>query len=541
MKWMLVPLAALFLNLAPRLQAQVTLSAAVNAASYANASLPNGKLAQGVVFIAFGKGMGPAKLAEINAFPLPTVLSGASISATVAGTTVQCIMLYTTATQVAAVLPSNTPVGSGSMVASYNGVNSAPLNITVVAHDFGIFAVNQSGSGEGVFTDAVTNAVNSATAAATSNELVDIWGTGLGPVAGNEAAGPLPGDLPSLDVQVFVGGQQAQVVYRGRSGCCTGLDQIRISIPAGVSGCSVPIYILVGGVVSNFLSMSIATTGSTCVDPNAYPPDLLQTAQKNGGLRAGSASLGRIHVYAKTIDYVSDTAGVGFFKIPLADLNVSYTSPVANACTVVQFPGGAFTGAAPTPLEAGSVSLSGPIGTYPLLEVQPGTYDIAFSPSSGAAAPGLINDGTVLTPGSYLFTGAGGKDIGAFSVTVPLPTAFNWTNRPTVPATIDRSKPLAITWTNGYAGALVYIHGQSQVSPGVGAQFTCWADASAGSFSVPSAVLAAVPPTYLSSGNAQGSLDVYQVFLGPNFNAPSIDIGSTQFTDGFDIGPILYQ
>ena len=208
MKRMCVPLAALLLSAAAGLEAQATLNAAVNAASYLNPSLPNGNLAEGAVFVAFGTGMGPAKLAEIGGFPLPTTLAGTSVSATVGGTTVQCIMLYTSATQVAAVLPSSTPVGSGTMVLTYNGASSAPLNITVVEHDFGIFAVNEGGSGPGVLTNAITNVVNSLAAAANAGELVDIWGTGLGPVAGNEADGPLPGNIPNLPLQVFVGGQR---------------------------------------------------------------------------------------------------------------------------------------------------------------------------------------------------------------------------------------------------------------------------------------------------------------------------------------------
>ncbi len=337
MKWMFVPLAALLLNCAHGLEAQVTLSAAVNSASYLNASLPNGNLAQGVIFIAFGKGIGPSKLAQSSAFPLPAQLAGTSISVTVAGSTVPCIMLYTTATQVAAVLPSNTPLGSGTMVATYNGVNSAPLNITVAAHDFGVFAVNQGGNGAGVFTNAITNVVNAESASANPGDLVDIWGTGLGAVAGNEAAGPLPGPIPNLDLQVFVGTQQAQVMYAGRSGCCTGLDQIEIAVPAGVSGCAVPVYIVDGGVVSNFITMSIAPSGATCSNPGGYDPSILQTAQKNGSLRVGSLSLSRIHAYTAKIDYQGDAAAAYFGKIPLADLNQPVQIPAANTCEVINF------------------------------------------------------------------------------------------------------------------------------------------------------------------------------------------------------------
>ena len=538
MKWMFA--AALLLNWVPTLEAQVTLGAAVNAASYLNPSLPNGNLTQGGVFIVFGTGLGPSKLAEVGAFPLPTTLAQTSISATVGGTTVKCIMLYTSATQVAAVLPSNTPLGTGTMVAAYNGANSAPLNITVSAHDFGIFALNQGGSGAGVITNAITYAVNSPTSAANPGDLIDIWGTGLGPVAGDEAGAPLPGNIPNLDVQVLVGGQSAKVMYAGRSGCCTGLDQIEISVPSGVYGCTIPVYFVVAGVVSNFVTMAIAQTGSTCSDPGGLTPAQLQSAQTNGGLRVGSASLSRFHAYTATVNYERDSAAVEFSKVPLAALQQGGPAPRANSCYVVQFPTGVhYVGS--SPLAAGTVTMNGPIGPYTLVEAQPGTYDIAFSPSSATTEPGLINDGTLLTAGNYTFTGTPGKDIGAFNVTVPFPSPFQWTNRLPVPATVNRSQPLTITWSNGYPGALVYINGQSQVSQGVGANFTCWADASAGTFTLPAAVLGAVPPTYSVQGRAQGSLDVYQVFLGPAFSAPGIDLGSTQFADGFDTGPITYQ
>jgi uncharacterized protein (TIGR03437 family) len=305
MKWMFLPLAALLLSHASRLEAQVTLSAAVNAASYLNASLPNGNLTEGGAFVVFGKGLGPATVSEVSAFPLPNTLAGTSINVTVGGTTVPCIMLYTLATQVAAVLPSSTPVGSGTMVVTYNGASSAPLNINVVAHDFGVFAVNQSGSGPGVLVEAITNVVNSTTAAANPGDLIDIWGTGLGPVTGNEAAGPLPGNIPNLNLQVFVGSQQATVMYAGRSGCCTGLDEIEISVPAGVTGCAVPVYVVDGGVSSNFTTMSIAQSGSTCPESGENDPSLLQITQENGGLRTGVVLMSRSYAYTPAVNYES--------------------------------------------------------------------------------------------------------------------------------------------------------------------------------------------------------------------------------------------
>jgi uncharacterized protein (TIGR03437 family) len=538
MKRILLLAGVLALSFAACLSAQVSLTGAVNAASYLNATLPNGNLAQGVLFVGFGKGMGPSKLSEISSFLLPLSLAGTSISATVGSRTVQCIMIYTSANQVAAVLPSNTPVGSGTMVVTYNGQSSAPLSITVVAHDFGIFALNQGGNGPGIFTDALTNVPNSTTASGRPADLVDIWGTGLGAVAGDEAASPLPGDMSSLDVQVFVGLQPAQVLYRGRSGCCTALDEIRISIPQGISGCSVPIYVIVAGVISNFTTISIATSGSTCSDPDAYSPDILQTAQKNGGLRVGSAALSRLHGYTRTTDNISDSASVAFVKVPLSALQTNAPTPQANVCYVVQFPG-TFTGGS-TPLRAGSVTMSGPIGPYPLTQVQTGIYQILFSPST-PTYPGIVNDGTLLMAGDYTFTGTAGTDIGAFTVKVPMPAPLAWTNRPATPVTIPRSQGLTITWTNGYSGALLQMIGQSQSTLGVGAQFTCWADATAGTFTIPAAILSAIPATYLSGTVPQGSLSVIQVFTSSQFSAPGIDYGGIQFADGFDMGAVTYQ
>src|SRR5581483_529155 len=91
-----------------RAQAQVTLGAAVNGASYINSAMPNGKLAQGVLFIAFGTNMGPASIQRASTFPLPTTLAGTSIRVTVGGVTKDCVIFYTLATQVAALLPSDT-------------------------------------------------------------------------------------------------------------------------------------------------------------------------------------------------------------------------------------------------------------------------------------------------------------------------------------------------------------------------------------------------------------------------------------------------
>src|SRR3990172_10846387 len=94
-----------------------------NGASYALSGMPNAGIAQGSIFVIFGSNLGPASLVQVSSFPLPTFegLAGTSVKVSVGGTTVDAIMLYTVATQVAAVLPSSTPLGTGTVTVTYNG------------------------------------------------------------------------------------------------------------------------------------------------------------------------------------------------------------------------------------------------------------------------------------------------------------------------------------------------------------------------------------------------------------------------------------
>ena len=158
-----------------------------NAASYTLPGLPSAGIAQGSLFIVFGQNMGPAKIVQVSSFPLPTSagLAGTSIQITINGTSVDAIMLYTLATQVAAVLPSKTPIGTGTLTVTYNGQTSAAAPITVVKSTFGIFAVNQSGTGQGVLQNvnsATGRPFNSPTQSAQPGQVMILWGTGLGPV-----------------------------------------------------------------------------------------------------------------------------------------------------------------------------------------------------------------------------------------------------------------------------------------------------------------------------------------------------------------------
>ena len=167
--------------------------------------------------------------------------------------------------QLAAILPSNTPLGDGTVTVTFNGETSDPVPILVVDNAVGIFTLRQDGGGPGVYTDA-NFAVNGAVNAFAPNTVAIAWVTGLG--ARTPDTMPVPQDLKGeLDLEVLVGGLPANVRYAGPSGCRGGVDRIVLDIPEGREGCFVPVAIQVDDSLSNVAFMSISSQGTTCSDP----------------------------------------------------------------------------------------------------------------------------------------------------------------------------------------------------------------------------------------------------------------------------------
>jgi len=148
--------------LAASAAAQPTISGVFNSASYAFPPLQNSSIAQGSFFTIFGTGaagqaIGPSTAAVWAPWPLPTTLpanGGTSVNVTIGSTTVQAYIYYTKDPQINAVLPSTTPIGTGTVSVTFNGTTGPTFPITVVATSFGVFADNASGTGPGTIMDA---------------------------------------------------------------------------------------------------------------------------------------------------------------------------------------------------------------------------------------------------------------------------------------------------------------------------------------------------------------------------------------------------
>lgn len=514
----------------------------VNAASLAKIALPNSSIAQGSFFSVFGTNMGPSQSPSLS-FPLQTTLGGVSITIAAGGQNFSAIPLFVGPGQINAVLPSKVPVGPATLTVSYNGTSNT-INFQVVAHSFGIFTVPQSGAGPGIIDDANYHLYN-LTSAALPGDIAIIWGTGLAPVlSGDETTGPLPGDRQDVPAEVYVGLKKAELTYRGRSGCCVGVDQIFFKVPAGITGCHVPVAVKIGNIISNFATMPIAAaTPRVCSDGDVTAADLTKY-QQQGSFSVGSVDLSRSTTESPglpppfgtgepTITKL-DFGSSAFVKFDFTKLEAAqnpFQITTLGTCYIFGFAGQSASqvdSVTPTPLDAGKPLLvKGPNGSKELTEIKIGTYGAQLGGGSGASAQPLFLD-----PGAYTVTGPGGKDVGPFTATLNIAEPLTWTNKDSI-TTVVRSAGQNITWSGGDPNSTVTISGSSiqqgtaeDGSDTVGGFFTCSAPDSAKQFFIPAVVLDSLPA---STQNPDipipfGSLSVSSNQLA-TFTASGIDRG----------------
>ncbi len=480
--------------------------------SYISPGLPNYGIAPGTLFIVKGTNLASntTPVLQSSAAPgLPTSLNGASISVTVNGTTTVPGIYYTSTGQLAAVLPSNTPVGTGTLTVTSNGVTSATAQMLVVPSALGL----------DVATDANYNFFSTSNSA-TPGEAIILWGSGVGAdTANTDLLYPLKQDnLTNIPMTVYVGGISATIAYRGRSQF-PGVDQVVVTIPSGVPvGCSVSIVAVSGSIVSNSVTIQVAQGGGACSDPATVrvPPVSGST------ISFGYVSVGKFVEGTTT----SNSASAVFYRYPAAAISSAESNanvPSLGSCVVLSVAG---VGTEPTGLDAGTLTLTGTPGTVPLPVVAgyPGVYE-ATLPASAIPASG----------GSYTFTGTGGKDVGAFSTTLNFPPPLVWTNSSIT--TVNRAQGQSVNWTGGAANSYVQVEGQSTVGSGaslVSATFICFAPIGPGQFTVPSWVLLALP------ANPQGSMSVSNQTNPATFSASGLNYAYGITSSLTDVG-VAYQ
>ena len=511
----------------------------LNAASFTPATIPGGAIAQGSIFSIFGAYLGPSTPVQATSFPLATSLGNVSITVTQASTTVNAIPLYVSASQINAIMPSSAPVGAVSVRIIYHNARGNPMPAMVSPTAFGIFTANGTGLGPGIlqnFVSQTNQPINSPSIAAQPGQAITLWGTGLGPVAADNVA-PTPGNLPT-QVEVFVGGVAASVLYSGRTPCCAGVDQVVFDVPANApQGCWVPVNIRTAGTtVSNFVTMAITPKGSSCL---AGPQPPFVTAGRYGAfvsLRGTThEDIGTIAPIDVTGDYTTAVAyQVGGSNFPFHPI---FSFPPVGTCTEYTVKGDllrgdTLPGVVPSggkPLGFGAaLTLSGPTGIkmiQSLLATAPLSY------LGGSVTGNFFSNTLFLSPGNYTVTGIGGADVGGFSASASMPQPLNWTNRDQL-ATIDRTQPLNVTWASVPSNQQVAVVGFGVDLPNDSTTvFGCLVPPGASSFTVPPQMLSNVPPT---RANPLQSKSVIYLVTSPtlnsaNVNASGLDFGFASF------------
>jgi uncharacterized protein (TIGR03437 family) len=220
------------------------------------------------LFHVFGTNMatpGTVPVLQDSTNGLPLTLNGTTISVMVNGTKVQPALYYSSPTDVAGVLPANTPIGTGTLTVSY-GNQSANANVQVVPTAFGFDIYN----GSALATDAVSGALITNTNSAQPGETLLFWGTGVGADPNHSDTTAGGNDNINIPATFTVGGVPAKVVFTGAL-FYPGVQGFGVTIPPGApSGCSVQVMAVTGSganqATSSTPTIPIMPGGGTCSD-----------------------------------------------------------------------------------------------------------------------------------------------------------------------------------------------------------------------------------------------------------------------------------
>jgi uncharacterized protein (TIGR03437 family) len=491
MLWVTRTLAVFGLAMAAQAQPGIRQNGVVNSASRIPPTLAGGAIARGALFTIYGVRLGSPGHSQV------TVLSG--------GKVVEARILSSTAEQIDAEMPPRAPLGAATLIVKADGQESAPFPLEIASENPGLFSRNGQGWGPGRIENS-NRSDNSTSNPAQPRGRVTLFGTGFG---------------NSTGITVIVGGRAIKLA---RSGAIRSEEKIEFSIPANApEGCYVPVYVLASPVrASNVVTMSIHSGTGPC---RPGPVPLLDA----GAIGVAIVSRTRMKPKGESADTTADEAAVTFASkdnrpvlspillLPPAGTCTAYTSSFqADAVLPNSISAALVSLLAGHGLDAGSqltITSAGQSRNVVRVNGVPGYYRGGLGQAGPAArkrAPPLF-----LGPGDLILAGSGGRDVGAFNVRFSGPVPFEWTDRDSLGA-IDRARPQAVHWKNESRDRLIVILATNvdQITTAIGTCL-CVADASAGEFAIPPAMLANVPASQDIGGIPYDQLYLSSIPAGP--------------------------
>jgi uncharacterized protein (TIGR03437 family) len=538
---------------------QIDASSVSNAGSYIAPNYPNGGISHGGMFIvkaaAGSAALGACGVKVADAFPIATSMGGTTMKIVMGGSSFDVPMIYVVACsgtdQLAGIVPSSVPPGTGTLTVTYNG-HAGTVPITIVDRTPGFFTINQGGTGAAIiqnFNSATDLVINTLATPAKPGQYAIAWGTGLGPDGHSDVDAPQPTDLP-VNLELYVGGKLATLTYKGRSGCCSGIDQIVFQVPDGLDGCYVPVVAKIGNAVSNFTTMSVSTSGGVCSDAGGLSASDIQAAQQSNKIRLGILDLVRADIELVTGAATgnitrSDQASAVFADLSFGELLGMPVREISTPGSCTVWRGSADNAILNRPpllaphinLDAGTITVQDANGSGAMnyrgdyYSALLGAASSSEPPSGPGPTTGFLEPGTftVSSPGGGPIPG--GKLIGAFNAQIAVAAPPRFDNRFAV-GTVQRDQGVTVTWSGVDAGALVEIRGVSAPNdpstPAV--TFFCVEKAAAGQFTIPPHVLLSLPGAGSSTTASGSALGLSVGVAGATrLTAPGVDAGLLRY------------
>ena len=504
----------------------------INAGGIVNATGYQTTLAPDTVFLIYGSGLGPAKLATAAAPNYPSSVGGTSITftQTSGGAATNAKMIYSVAGQVAGLLPSSIKPGTYAVQVSYNGQSSGAQNVNVVARSFGIATSNGAGTGAAQATignvnggislvRTTTGSVNfgglawTLTPAHPSDQLV-LWGTGGGADPANDTGGTSGDQTAAGSFSVTVDGTKIIPVYAGASSGYPGLWQINFQLPANIGAdCFASVQVTAGGQLSNSVTIAIAGAGQTSCTGVLTPATLAKLDSGTGTITMAGLSIGQVVGSGGSVGGALSLYTVQEFLIP-------YSGPKIGSCNVLDetYPNGSKEPAAPdATLDLGTLTITGPTGAVQTIEQQSGPLGVSYSSPM-----------SILNGGIYTLHASGSSQVAPFVISRTFPTGFTVSGFDSL-ATINRSQPLPVSWAGtGFTTVKILIV-DNVVSDTTthGVALSCSVAAANGAFTVPVTALSYLPAgsgtihvlaidTYGGTQSAESTMDPNTVILLSN-------------------------
>jgi uncharacterized protein (TIGR03437 family) len=219
-----------------------------------NASFTSGSVAPGELIAIFGANLGPdtAQGLQVVNETVTTNLEGVQVLFD--GNPAPMVVAYSG--QLGAIVPFEVKVDSTTAIqVVFGGVASAPVAMPTTAATPAIFTADSSGKGQGAILNQ-NYSYNSSSNPAAAGSAVMLYLTGAGsmtPAAVDGSINPNPSALAqtTLPVTAQIGGVQASVLYAGSAvGIVSGVIQVNLLVPNGLSAGSQPVAVQVGEVAT---------------------------------------------------------------------------------------------------------------------------------------------------------------------------------------------------------------------------------------------------------------------------------------------------